>query len=518
MLLLGDIIRRHARYRGAKTAYVIGDRRVSYAAFHTRANRVAHVLAAHGVRHGDRVAVLADNDPEYPVLYFAAARLGAILVPVNTRLQAMEIRYILEQSESSVLVYGPERAAVAAVAARDLEQLRHRFALADAGDGAPVLDALVQRATEDDPAVRVHEDDPHVMLYTSGTTGDPKGALCSHRAYHLQAGCAQAANGLTGNDVGVSMFPMFHMGGWALPLGFWHNGGTAILMRRADPEAMLRAIAGERATYFYAVPTVYSQMLEAPGFTAYDLSSLRRIGGGTAAMTAEHIRAITDGFGTTSMSIAYGSTETGSVAHLDPPDLFRKPTSVGHPAIGVDARTIRPDGTDCAAGEAGEIVVRSEFVMCGYWNDPEATAATIRNGWVHTGDLGAFDDEGFLHIAGRLKEMIKSGGESICPAEIERTLMGHPKIREVAVLGVPDPRWTETPLAAVVLHDGATMTETEVIEYVRERLAPFKRPRHVRFVDGLPRTASTRQVQKTLLRELLLPTLRPEATTATRPR
>jgi acyl-CoA synthetase (AMP-forming)/AMP-acid ligase II len=518
MLLLGDIIRRHARHRGAKIAYVIGERRVSYAALDARANRVAHVLAAHGVRHGDRVAVLASNDPEYPVLYFAAARLGAILVPVNTRFHAAEVRFILAHSESSALVYGPECAAVAAEAARNLEHLRHRFTIADAGDGVTVLDDLVQRASDDAPTVRVHEDDPHVMLYTSGTTGDPKGVLCSHRAYHLQAGCAQAANGLTSDDVGVSMFPMFHMGGWSLPLGFWHNGGTAILTRRADPETLLGAIAGERATYFYAVPTVYSQMLEAPGFGAYDLSSLRRIGGGTAAMTAEHIRAITDRFGTTNMSIAYGSTEAGSVGHLDPSDLFRKPTSVGRPAIGVDVRTIRADGTDCATEEAGEIVVRSEFVMRGYWNDPEATAATIRDGWVHTGDLGAFDGDGFLHIAGRLKEMIKSGGENIFPAEIERTLMGHPKIREVAVLGVPDPRWTETPLAAVVLHDGATMTEAEVIAYVRERLAPFKRPRHVRFVDSLPRTASTRQVQKPLLRELLLPTLRPEATTATRPR
>jgi fatty-acyl-CoA synthase len=508
MLLLGDILRRHARYRGSKVAYVVDDARVTYAAFHRRANRVAHALAAQGVQHGDRVAVLAHNGIDYPVLYFAVARLGAVLVPINTRFQSAEIRYVLSQSESKLLVHGAEFAPIAAESGADLEHLEQRIAMADCGDGAPVLGALTEHAAESAPDSRVHENDPHVMLYTSGTTGDPKGALCSHRAYCLQAASAQGANGLTTDDTGVSMFPMFHMGGWSLPLGFWLNGGTAIIMRRADPELLLRAIAMERATYFYAVPTVYSHMLDVPQFADHDLTSLRRIGGGTAAMTAEQIHAITERFGTRNMSIAYGSTEAGSVAHLAPSDLFAKPTTVGRPTVGVDVRTVRPDGTDCPPGEAGEIIVQSEFSMQGYWKNPEATADTIRHGWVHTGDLAVFDDDGFIHIAGRLKEMIKSGGENIFPVEVERTLIAHPKIREVAVLGVPDPEWTETPLAAVVLHDGVTMTEAEVIDYVRERLAAFKRPRHVRFVDSLPRTASTRQVQKPLLREMLLPTLR----------
>jgi acyl-CoA synthetase (AMP-forming)/AMP-acid ligase II len=503
VLLLGDILRRHARYRPDKVAYVVENEQVTYRQFDARANRLANVLAAHGVDRGARVAILAHNGIDYPVAYFAAARLGAILVPINARLQAAEARYVLAQSESGTLLYGPEFGALVAACARDLPHLRHRFALDDAGDGTPTLEPLLERAADRPPEAAVHEDDPHVMLYTSGTTGDPKGALCSHRSYYLQAGQTQATNGLGEDDVGVSMFPMFHMGGWALPLGFWYNGGTVVIARRAEPDALLGAIARERATYFYGVPTIYARMLELPNLGRYDVTSLRAIAGGTAAMSEDLIRSITERFSTASLSILYGSTEAGPISHLRRRDLFRKPTSVGRPVLNVDVRVVRPDGGECAAGETGEVTVRSELRMRGYWRLPEATAETIRDGWVWTGDLAAFDEQGFLHIAGRIKDVIKSGGENVYPAEIERALQEHPKIREVAVVGVPDPEWTEAPLAAIVLQPGTTMTEAEVFEHLRERIAGFKKPRHVRFVESLPRTASTQQVQKPLLREML---------------
>ncbi len=504
MLLLGDILRRHARYRPDKIAYVIEDERVTYAQFDARANRLAHALGAQGVGQGDRVAMLAHNCADYPVAYFAAARLGAILVPVNTRLRPSEVRYVLAQSASETLLYGAEFGELVAESTRDLPAIRRRFALDDAGDGAPVLAKILAPAADGALAATVHEDDPHVMLYTSGTTGNPKGALCSHRSYYLQAAQTQAANGLGEDDIGVSMFPMFHMGGWALPLGFWYNGGTAILMRRADPDALLAAVARERATYFYGVPTIYARMLEVPNFGRYDITSLRAIGGGTAAMSEALLRAITERFAAASLSIVYGSTEAGPISYLRRRDLFRKPTSVGRPMLNVDVRVVDADGHECSPGETGEVTVRSEFVMRGYWRLPEATAETIHLGWVRTGDLAVVDEDGFLHIAGRIKEVIKSGGENVYPAEIERALHEHPKIREAAVVGVPDTEWTEAPLAAIVLQPGVTMTEAEVLAHLRERLASFKKPRHVRFVESLPRTASTRQVQKTILRETLL--------------
>jgi acyl-CoA synthetase (AMP-forming)/AMP-acid ligase II len=300
------------------------------------------------------------------------------------------------------------------------------------------------------------------------------------------------------------MFPMFHMGGWSLPLGFWHTGATIVIMPKAEPRAILEAIARERVTYLYAVPTVYASLLAVPDFAAYDTSSLRLLGGGTAAMTAAQVHAIRDGFRCREMVILYGSTEAGPVSVLRPADVARKPETVGRPYLDVDVRLVDEDGRDVPRGAVGEIVARSEFTMRGYWRNPEETARTKRDGWVHTGDLGAFDDEGFLSVVGRRKEVIRSAGESIFPAEIERVLLDHPDVREAGVVGVPDETWGEAVVAAVVLRDGATLDADAVIAHVRAHLAGFKKPKHVCFLDELPRTAASRQVHKALLREMVL--------------
>jgi fatty-acyl-CoA synthase len=344
------------------------------------------------------------------------------------------------------------------------------------------------------------------MLYTSGTTGDPKGALLSHRTYLLQAAQTQGATGLGEDDVGLCMFPMFHMGGWAMPLGYWVNGGCVVLMEKAEPAEVLRAVARERVTYLYLIPTLYSAVLALPEFERADLSSLRALGSGTSVMTEAQVRTIIERFRNPNLFIAYGQTEAGPVANLRPPDVQRKPTSVGRPALNVDVRVVDAADHDVPVGATGEIVCRSEFNMLGYWRMPEATAQAFRGGWLHTGDLAAFDEDGFLHIAGRVKEMIKCGGENIFPAEVERCLLEHPAIAEAAVFGVPDPHWGEVVVAAVVRRAGAALLEGEVVEHVRGRLAGYKKPRFVHFLDALPRTASTRQVQKTLLREQWLTT------------
>ncbi len=311
----------------------------------------------------------------------------------------------------------------------------------------------------------------------------------------------QAASGLGEDDVGLCMFPMFHMGGWAMPLGYWTNGGTVVLMEKAEPGEILRAVARERVTYLYLIPTLYNAVLALPEFARTDLSSLRALGSGTSAMTEAQVRTIVERFRNPNLFVMYGQTEAGPVASLRPRDVLRKPTSVGRPALNVDVRVVDADDRDVGAGATGEIVCRSEFTMLGYWRMPDATAQALRGGWLHTGDLGAFDDEGFLHIAGRLKEMIKCGGENIFPVEVERCLLDHPGIAEAAVFGVPDPDWGELVAAAVVCRPGAALSEADVVEHVRARLAGYKKPRVVRFLDALPRTASTRQVQKTLLRE-----------------
>ena len=517
MLLLGDIVRRHARYRGERLAYVVDHAdgradRVTYAELNDGTNRLADVLARRGVRRGDRVAILAHNCVAYPWTYFACCKLGAIVVPVNTRYKRDEIRYAIDFAEARAALVGPEFVA-------DVQALRgagalphlHDLLLVDTdGDraleiarasGAEPLAPLLAAADprEPEPPDPPDERDAHVMLFTSGTTGAAKGALLSQRTYVLQAGLTQTMNGLTDEDVGLSMFPMFHMGGWATPLGYWSIGGTVVIMRRAEPRAMLAAVERERVAYLYAVPTVYNAMLALPDFDAFDLSSLRLLGGGTAYMPPEQIERITRAFGVDAMVVMYGQTEAGPVSCLRARDLRRKPGSVGQPVNAVDVRIVDASGEDVPPGTPGEIVVRSDFNMLGYWRMPEATAAAFAGGWLHTGDLALWDEEGFLHIVGRSKEMIKTGGENVFPAEIEQTLLAHPDVVECAVVGVPDADWGESVLAVVVPRSGRALSEQDVVEHVRARLAGYKKPRHVRFLDELPRTASTRQVQKALL-------------------
>lgn len=429
MLLLGEILRRHAAVRGDKVAYVMGDVRVTYRTMNAGANRLAHVLHAHGVGRGDRVAILAANVPLYPEAYFAAAKLGAILVPVNARYKEAEIEYAVNQSAATLLLFAAEHAGKVEALERRLPDVRSFLRLDGEGFGAPLRD-LLERAADAEPAADVRENDPHVMLYTSGTTGRPKGVLSSHRSYVLSA--AQGQNGLRlgEEDVGVSMFPMFHMGGWALPLG-------------------------------------------------------RRI---RSAFPAE------------AMVLIYGSTEAGAGTMLRPPDILRKPTSVGRPAINVDVRLVDEGGRDVADGDAGEILCRSDFLMLGYWKMPEATEAALRGGWYHTGDLAVRDEEGFLNVVGRAKDMIKTGGENVFPAEVEAALLEHPDVAEAAVFGVPDDVWGESVVAAVVRRSPA-LDASAVVEHVKSRLAGYKKPRQVFFVEALPRTAATGRVQKPLLRD-----------------
>src|SRR5881628_3045651 len=306
-LLLGEIVRRQARHRPERTAYVIGPERVTYGRLNALANRLVHALRALGVGRGDRVATLAENRVEYPAIYFAVAKLGAIHVPVNFRYRAGEVRYALAQSEASVLLHAERFGGTVEDVHGALPALRHVISLdRDAPD-------LMARAsdTEPEPDPALSERDPHVMLYTSGTTGDPKGALLSHRTYALQAMQTQATSGLGEDDVGLCMFPMFHMGGWAMPLGYWASGGTVVLMEKAEPAEILRAIPREGVTYLYLIPTLWDAVLALPELERTDLSSLRALGSGTQMMTAAQVGAIVERFRNPNLLIMYGQSEAG---------------------------------------------------------------------------------------------------------------------------------------------------------------------------------------------------------------
>jgi len=505
MLLLGDILRRHAIVRGDKWAYAIGDAQLTYGEFHLRANQLARALRRSGVRRGDRVAILAGNRVEYPLVYFAAIRLGAIVVPINARFTAGEVRYVVEHAEAETLIAAGELAALIETARADggLRSVR-RYLRLDASGAGESLGDLSAAETADDIGADVDEHDPHVILYTSGTTGSPKGTVLSQRSYFLQAMLSHQQLGLGEDDVGLSMFPMFHMGGWALPLGFWHSGASVAILAKADARALLDAVARRRVTYFYAVPTVFDALLALPDFASFDLGSLRLIGSGTAPLSAARVQRIRARFGNPAMVILYGSTEAGPVSVLRPADVARKPETVGRPYLDVDVRLVDAQGAAVPRDRVGEVAVRSECTMQSYWRNPDETARTKCDGWVRTGDLGAWDDEGFLSIVGRSKDVIRSGGESLFPVEIERVLLAHPDIRDAAVVGVPHEQWGEAAVAVVVRRDGATLDAADVVQHVRAHLAAYKRPRHVVFLDTLPRTAASQQVHKPLLREQVL--------------
>jgi len=504
MLVLGDILRRQARVRGGKTAYIIGAERVSYADFYARSNQLARALMRLGVRRGDRVAVMAQNCVEYPVIYFAVLKLGGIVVPINARFGGDEVANVVTHADAETFFVTPEFASLAAElhrAGRLPSVLR--FVPVDR-EAKTSLHRLADAESADDVEVAVDERDPHVMLYTSGTTGSPKGTLLTHRSYFLQATTSHLQLGVSEDEIALCMFPMFHMGGWAFPLGYWHTGATVAIMPKPEPRAILETIARERITYFYAVPTVYRALLALPDFDDFDLSSLRLLGGGTAAMTAAQVTEILERFRYPEMVILYGSTEAGPVSILRSRDVRRKPETVGRPYLDVEVRLVGDNGVEVGAGDAGEITVRSEFTMAAYWRNPEETARTVRDGWVHTGDLGVFDDEGMLSIVGRSKEVIRSAGESIFPVEIERVLLTHPRVREVSVLGIPDAHWGEAVVAAIVARAGDAPNEDDLVAHVRAHLASFKKPRHIVFLPELPRTPASQQVHKALLREMVM--------------
>ena len=476
--------------------------RLTYLEFDQRAGALARALHDRlGVQEGDRVAVLAKNRQEYFHALFACAKLGAILVPLNIRLRVPELQYIVQDCRPRVLLHDPANAPAAAMAAPAEWSVLHRvdfdtdYAALVAGGGAP----------EERNPVQGLLDRPYLILYTSGTTGRPKGAVLTHGSVTWNAVNTAVSWELSSADVVVSPAPLFHTGGlnvFSLPL--LHLGGTVVLMETFDAARVLELIERERATVFFGVPTMLQLMVELPGFASADLSSLRWVIAGGAACPSPVAEALTRrGIG---FKQGYGLTEVGpNCFAISPADAVRKPGSVGFPIFHEDARVVDGQGSDVPPGRVGELLLRGPHAFAGYWNNLPATATTIVDGWVHTGDLVRRDEEGFFYIVGRLKDMYKSGGENVYPLEVERLIETHSKVAEVAVVGVPDPKWGEVGMAFVALRSGRStepgeaLTLEELVEFLRPNLAGYKLPRYLEVVAQLPRN-STGKVQKEELR------------------
>ena len=499
---LGSWPERHLRSSAHKPALWFEGTTTTHGEFALRVRRAASALAGLGVQRGDRVAWFGANHPAGLEMLYACGQLGAIWVPVNARLTAPEAQYVLEHSGASLVLHGREHGTTADALRTELPAVRAWIAAEPPlAGGAGSLD-WQQLLADAEPVQRDEQvtlDDVCLIMYTSGTTGRPKGAVLTHG--NMTWSCMSQVLGFdfAPDERTLALAPLFHIGGLNGTLNpTLMRGGCGVLVRGFDPPATLQVIAEQRVTSFFAVPTMLDALSRQPGFATLDLSALRTIGAAGAPLPLPLLRTWLDRGVTVQQ--AYGMTESAPAGTaLDSADAVSHVGSAGKPQFFTDVRVVRPDGTPCPPGEVGEIVLSGPNIMAGYWNAPEATAAAIVDGWYHSGDAGSVDEDGYLYIRDRYKDMIISGGENVYPAEVESVMLELPEVQEVAVIGVPDPHWGEVGLAVVVPAPGAAQDGDALRARLRERLAGFKVPKEVRYVTELPKTA-TGKIRKPDLR------------------
>ena len=508
---LADLLRRTAARDPGKLALVFGDVRQTFAELDTTVTRAANALAARGVRRGDRVLLLAHNSHGFVVAYFALARLGAISVPVNFMLGPDEIAYVLTHSGAVAVIAEDALAGTAdrACQAADVVPVLKAAIGHDAPEGWLAFESFYQDAAPDQPReldepeaseAPITDDDPVQIMYTSGTESRPKGAVMSTRNLTAQYTSAIITGDMSADDIEVHALPLYHCAQLHCFLTpDIHLGATSIVLPGADPATILRAVEEEGVTKLFCPPTVWIALLRHPDFDRRDLSTLRKGYYGAAAMPVEVLAELRRRLPGLRLYNFYGQTEMSPVATvLGPDDQERKPGSAGRAALNVETRVVDDAGAEVPRGEVGEIVHRGPHTMLGYWNDPERTAEAFRGGWFHSGDLGVMDDEGYLRVVDRKKDMIKTGGENVASREVEETVYQHPAVAEVAVFGVPDPYWIEMVCAAVVVKAGEHLEPEDVIEFCRARLAGFKTPKKVVVVPALPKNPSGKVLKREL--------------------
>ncbi|NKQ54058.1 long-chain-fatty-acid--CoA ligase [Amycolatopsis sp. K13G38] len=503
---LADIPRRSAARFPHKTALVHRDVRLTFADFDAAVDRVAAALQAAGLRRGDKLAVLSRNCWQFPVLGFATARIGVVFVPVNFMLTGGEVAYILRDCAADAFVVEDALLPVAEKALAE-QEVRIRAVIALAGEPVPPGWADFAEWSEKDARPEpadVGDDEVIRIMYTSGTESRPKGAMLTSRSLMWQYTSCIVTGGMETADVELHAMPLYHCAQLDNFLSTdLYLGATSIILDRPDPAAMLRAIEAERVTNLFVPPTVWISLLRELGPT--DISSLRKGYYGASALPVEVLREMKRRLPDMRFWNFYGQTEMASLATaLGPEDQELRPGSAGRAALNVETRVVDDQDRPLPAGQVGEIVHRSPHATVGYLGKPEQTAEAFRGGWFHSGDLGYFDDEGYLWVVDRKKDMIKTGGENVATREVEEALYTVDGVAEAAVIGVAHPRWIEAVTAVVVAKPGSGLTERDVIDGCRRRLAGFKVPKSVVFTDALPKNPSGK-ILKRALRDQLSP-------------
>jgi len=511
LLTVADAVATHARLTPNKLGARDSHRELSFAQWHERATRLANGLLGLGLVKGDRVALLAYNRVEWMELYVALARAGLVAVPINFRLTPPEIAYIVQHSGARACVVQDELVDQVEAIRGEIELLtRAKVCLGTrTAPGWTPYEALIAAGSASDPGVAVRPTDPCALMYTSGTTGRPKGAIRSHEGNTLIALATALEMRFTRDDTGLMVMPMCHANSLYFSHTFTHLGAACVIddRRSFDPEALLATLAQERITFTSLVPTHYIMMLGLPEDTKarYDVSRVDKLMISSAPARRETKLAIMEFFRNGKLHELYGSTETGWVTLLRPDEQIDRLGSVGREWAGSGPiRLLNPDGNEVADGEVGELYSRTPYVFDGYWQNPEKSAEAFCGDWCSVGDMARRDADGYIHLVDRKSNMIISGGENVYPSEVEGVLGAHPKVKDVAVVGVPHDKWGEAVLAAVVLHDGAQADEAEMLDWCRGRIAGYKRPQSVRFVADaqMPRTATGKILHRVLREQL----------------
>jgi fatty-acyl-CoA synthase len=504
---LADTLRRSAARFPDRIGLACGGTRWTYRELHAVCERLGGGLAARGIRRGDKVAMLARNSHGFVALRYALMRLGAVMVPINFMLQPDDVAFILDHSGARMLACDSALAEVARKAAALGPRLSEFLWLPSEEESAPVegmtsLHALIETGGEP-PGDGPESFDVAQIVYTSGTESRPKGVQLTHDAILWQYVSCMVDAEIAGDDVTVHALPLYHCAQLDVFLGpSIMAGGVNVVTARPVPENIFRLVERERAGSFFAPPTVWISMLRSPAFDAADLSSLRKGYYGASIMPVEVMREMARRMPNVRLWNLYGQTEIAPLATmLGPADQLRKPGSCGRPVLNVETRVVDEEMRDVEPGEVGEIVHRSPHLMLGYYRDEEKTAEAFHGGWFHSGDLATVDEEGFISVVDRKKDMIKTGGENVASREVEEAIYGLPGVSEVAVVGAPHPHWIEAVVAVVVPKAGAILDERQVLEHAHKVLAAFKAPKRVVFAEALPKNPSGKILKRQLREE-----------------
>jgi acyl-CoA synthetase (AMP-forming)/AMP-acid ligase II len=492
-LTCGDLIKRGSALYGTQAALLFEGRQFTFAEQAARMFRLANALLGNGLKKQERVAVLARNCSEYIEIFGACEIAGFVAINLNVRLSDAELATICQDSQPSAMICSKDFLAQARALAAQLSSIRIRIAIGSEDADASSYEHLVSESSADEPTATAVPSDIAYLMYTSGTTGGPKGVMISHAAMVEATRMLSHEGGISSTDKALIVMPLFHLGGKIEQMNFNLMGAEVVLKAAFDAEDILDTIEKERVTAAHFAPAMIQRLLDVLEAKPYDVSTLRCVHYASAPMPGPLLRRALDRMGPVFVQV-YGMTECliGTILksheHLvSSPEGERRLRSAGQPLLGNEVKIVREDGTACHTGEIGEILFRSPTIMSGYWNKPELTAEVVRDGWIHTQDLGFVDGSKFVYVVDRKKDMIISGGENIYSWEVEEALRAHPDVADVAVIAVPDEVWGESVKACVQMRPGRSASEVELIDYTRSKIASYKKPRSIDFVQSLPR-------------------------------